>query len=302
MKPWETDTLTIGGLCARFVFAPGARESSAWEVGHCAFLSSDGINPAAEISVHPGVAPASHEGIEALAGGGLWTLTRDPRTDRRRLDIRGGPQGILAMTLELSPSSESLPLTGTLWLGPPPENEYWVPLGYPLTLLLWTLLLGRLPAKSGGLLCHACGVRTSSGDGLLFPGFSGAGKSTTSRLWRVAVPGATILSDDRTILRREGDHYFIYGTPWCGEAGEACAERAPLKKILILGRSPDGVTTRTVPLSPALAATHLLARTTPPIWDWHGTEAALAFAAGVSASLPISRWDFAPCPEAILSL
>ena len=71
------------------------------------------------------------------------------------------------------------------------------PLEYPLDELLW---IHRL-SMGEGVEVHGCGVIAPDGRGLLLTGHSGAGKSTSSRLWSRHY-GARVLSDDRIILRR----------------------------------------------------------------------------------------------------
>lgn len=63
-----------------------------------------------------------------------------------------------------------------------------------------------------GVMIHGASV-VSEGNAYLFFGVSGAGKTTTARL---SAP-RTILSDELTILRRDGEGYRAYGTPFWGE-------------------------------------------------------------------------------------
>src|SRR5207237_1422736 len=49
---------------------------------------------------------------------------------------------------------------------------------------------------------HGCGIVGPGGASNLFVGHSGAGKSTTTRLW-TALGGVEVLSDDRIIVRRD---------------------------------------------------------------------------------------------------
>src|SRR6185369_11059476 len=53
------------------------------------------------------------------------------------------------------------------------------PLEYPLDELLYMHLL----AEGRGVIMHACGLEDGAGNGYLFAGQSGAGKSTMARLW-----------------------------------------------------------------------------------------------------------------------
>ena len=103
------------------------------------------------------------------------------------------------------------------------------PLEYPLAELWIVNLLGQ----GRGVELHGCGVVDSQGEGHLFLGQSGAGKSTMARLWQPQ-PGIQILSDDRIVLRKEGKKLWMHGTPWHGEAGLSSAARAPLTRIYFL--------------------------------------------------------------------
>jgi hypothetical protein len=71
------------------------------------------------------------------------------------------------------------------------------PLGYPVDELL---IMHRL-TREKAIELHGCGI-VRDGTGNLFVGHSGAGKSTTTRLW-MAREDVEILSDDRIIVRRE---------------------------------------------------------------------------------------------------
>jgi hypothetical protein len=72
------------------------------------------------------------------------------------------------------------------------------PLDYPLDELL---IMHRLTQEKA-IELHGCGIVKTDGTGDLFVGHSGAGKSTTTRLW-TEVEDVEILSDDRIILRRD---------------------------------------------------------------------------------------------------
>ncbi|MBN1570661.1 MAG: hypothetical protein JXA73_22650 [Acidobacteria bacterium] len=109
------------------------------------------------------------------------------------------------------------------------RNQAVYPLQYPLDELLVLNLL----AQGRGAEVHACGLVNADGDGLLFAGQSGAGKTTMAKLWEKE-PGITILSDDRIILRQDENRIWMYGTPWHGEAEMATASRAPLKRIFFI--------------------------------------------------------------------
>jgi len=82
-----------------------------------------------------------------------------------------------------------------------------------LLRILWSILLRR----AGGGLFHSCGLR-SGDDGILFPGVSGAGKTT---LARKAASLEDVLSDEIVPVRRMDDGgWRIYSSPFWGEFGK----------------------------------------------------------------------------------
>jgi hypothetical protein len=157
---------------------------------------------------------------------------------------------------------------------PDPAARY--PLEYPLEDLLFRHLL----ADHGALLVHACGV-SWRGRGYLFVGSSGAGKSTTARLWRRA--GATILNDDRVVLEAGRDGVLIHPTPWFGEHPEVGGEAVRLRAVYLL-RQGDAVSLE--PLRPVKAAALVLAKSFPPLWDPERVDKTLATLDRVCRQVP----------------
>ena len=97
------------------------------------------------------------------------------------------------------------------------------------------ILHSLLLAKQGGLLVHAASA-VRYGRAFLFPGVSGAGKTTISR---VAPPDVTLLSDEISYLRRKGDEYVAFGTPFAGELGQPGENiHAPLAVLYLLAQGP----------------------------------------------------------------
>lgn len=78
-----------------------------------------------------------------------------------------------------------------------------------LLRVLWSVFLPR----EGGALVHACGLRHAE-VGVVFPGQSGAGKTT---LARKAPDADDVLSDEMVALRLTDDGWRVYGTPFWGD-------------------------------------------------------------------------------------
>ena len=159
-------------------------------------------------------------------------------------------------------------------------------LEYPLDELLMMNLL----ALGRGVEVHACGVVDSDGRGYLFAGQSGAGKTTTARLWQER-SGIQVLSDDRIILRCLEGRIWMYGTPWHGEAELACSARTPLTQIFFLGR---GENNEVVSVRSSEMVARLMACSFVPFYSASALDYALAFFEHVSKSVPCGELRFAP--------
>jgi len=165
------------------------------------------------------------------------------------------------------------------------------PLEYPLDELL---AIHRL-STGAGVEVHGCGVLTEDGIGRLFIGHSGAGKSTTSRLW-LKQPGARVLSDDRIILRREQGQLRMYGTPWHGDAGLAAQASGSVDQIFLL---EHGQKNEIVALEKGRAAAEVFARTFVPYHSASGLVNALRFIEEAVCTVPVSLFRFVPDRSAL---
>lgn len=173
-------------------------------------------------------------------------------------------------------------------------SKSWNPLEYPLDELLW---IHRL-SNGQGVEMHGCGVIAPDGRGLLLTGHSGAGKSTSARLW-TKNPGARVLSDDRIILRRESNRIWMYGTPWHGDAGIAEADRFPLDAIFVL---EHGHANRIRRMNATAASAELFARSFVPHHSGGGLSFVLAFFDALTSKVPCFAFSFVPHPSAVEAL
>jgi hypothetical protein len=91
-------------------------------------------------------------------------------------------------------------------------------------------------AEEGGFLVHAASA-IRGGGAYLFAGVSGAGKTTMARL---APPDVTVLTDEISYVRRIGNRYKAYGTPFAGELARVGANTsAPLETLYLLVQGPE---------------------------------------------------------------
>ncbi len=87
----------------------------------------------------------------------------------------------------------------------------------------------------GVLLAHASLV-SYEGEGVLFLGASGIGKTTQAELWQKHL-GAKIINGDKALLRNVDGRFYAYGLPWKGSSEYCLNEKVPLKSIVVLRQS-----------------------------------------------------------------
>jgi hypothetical protein len=171
------------------------------------------------------------------------------------------------------------------------DQRLW-PLEYPADELLITNYLARYGL---GAEVHGCGLVDAGSGGHLFLGHSGAGKSTTARLWKSA-RNPEILSDDRIILRIHDGELWMYGTPWHGEAGFASPACARLARIFIL---KHGQQNQAREMRRAEATAELFARCFPPFHSSEGLENTVVFLERVAETVPCYEFQFVPDEAAV---
>jgi len=105
--------------------------------------------------------------------------------------------------------------------------------------VIWSTLLPRV----GGMLVHSCGLRHEE-VGVVFPGRSGAGKTT---LARKAPDADDVLSDELVVVKRGEDGWRVSGTPFWGDfaRGGISMRSWPLRTLAFLAQSPRDTVTMT---------------------------------------------------------
>jgi hypothetical protein len=152
------------------------------------------------------------------------------------------------------------------------------------------LAMGVL-AHRNGFIVHSCGW-ACRGKSVLFPGVSGAGKTTLCRQLMAAGQGV-ILSDDRVILRADADGFRACGTPWPGDAKQARNEAAPLAALGFIEKSADH---RLTPIRPAEALRRLMEAASIPWFAPRLRDRVLPLVERLVESVPAYRVGFRPDP------
>jgi hypothetical protein len=269
--------LTIGGATVAVRSLRG-RRGFAVDRLHRPFLGPGG-SPVLGLSVRPLGPLASPAGAlrfdsgigwQVYQGRGRWSLRfTDGRTPRPRL--------YQALEADRAWGRATLYMRAPRPGAPAPFF-----LAHPLEQLLFVSLL----ARARGMVVHATGV-IRGGQGWIFAGPHGAGKSTLARLL-TRERSVELLSDDRVIVRRVRGRWRVYGTPWSGTVREPTSPAsAPLAGIFFIRH---GRRTRARPLTPSDALRRLLPRCLHPYWDRAALGRLIEDAGALTAT--IAAYDF----------
>ena len=268
--------LSVGGLRLA-VEAPPALPWR-WPKGPLRRFACTAEHPDVRVRVRLGEpeAPPAHA-VRYDSGGGIFDVARLGDEFVFALRIRG----VLQRVARFDPAFRE----GEVVLAPDSiyARENYYPLAYPLDELVF---LHRI-VREGGLLLHACGLVRDE-RALIFTGPSGAGKTTISRL-AMRHAGARVLSDDRIVLRPEGQRVRIFGTPWHGDGELSERRSAPLAAIHVIRHAGQVIAE---PLCGAGAAAAVLGNAFLPAHDPEGTSHALGFAASLVERVPVIRLGF----------
>ena len=152
------------------------------------------------------------------------------------------------------------------------------------------IILSRALAKRHAFYFHAAGV-VLNGKGFLFAGRSGAGKSTA-----VGLLGdeATILCDDRIIVRQKTQSFQIHGTWSHGDIPAVSSTSAPLNAFFFIRKAKKN---RLFPVSTRKEAMHLLLDClVRPVEDAEWWNMTLDFVEELAAQSPCYVLEFVPQP------
>lgn len=229
-----------------------------------------------ELRMRRGIPPISNS-PPVFDSSPIWTLHRQGGT--RAFKIFGqlnGQERVLTFDHDIREASLYFPETDGAFVDP----------FYGPTL---ELLLIHYLARHRGMIMHASGI-DDDGRGMLFVGESGAGKSTLSNLWH-RQNGAAIFSDDRIIVRERDGEYWMYGTPWHGEARFVSPRVVKLEQIFFLQHDQSNVVRS---LNRADAVVEFLKASFPPFWDNQGVAFAMAFLSDLTETVSCQALSFKP--------
>lgn len=259
---------------------------------HRPFLVED-KPPDVAIQIHYGDLPAVEPAEKVFESNGTWTIQR--QGDRVLLGMQyfsGIPHRLAIVDRTFTSGNLFILRRNDAETDLETDPEFSLdPFQYPFDELL---MINLLAENRLGLIAHALGI-IEDGRGLLFCGVSGAGKSTLARLWQKT--SATLLSDDRVMLRLQEGRVWIHGTPWHGDARIANPQGAPLEKLYFISHAAEN---RLSSLAAVDAITKLLVRCFPPFYSHLGMANTLELISRMVSTVPCFALGFVP-DESIIS-
>jgi len=154
-------------------------------------------------------------------------------------------------------------------------------LKYPLG----PIIMHYMTLKSDAVMMHASCAYDGS-KARIFTGFSGAGKSTMSKLWSEA--GNGIVNDDRLIIRKRDSGYIVYNTPMYYAD---IPKSAPLNSIFLISHSPINKIKK---LTGAMAVSKVMAFSIQNNYDKQFIQSRLDFFSDLCSNVAVYELGFVP--------
>lgn len=135
---------------------------------------------------------------------------------------------------------------------------------------------------TNSLFVHGCFVDWN-GEGILFCGVSGAGKSTIGKLLQKE-PGVNVHCDERNVITFREEGIVVSSSPWPGSAGISKLGAAPLKALVFLNSGHEGFSF--VPAQGPEGLSQLMQTIFLPLFSVSGIERTLATVDKVLSTVP----------------
>lgn len=132
------------------------------------------------------------------------------------------------------------------------------------------------------MILHACCIETE-GQGILFSGSSGIGKSTQGQLW-CEYEEARMINGDRPILYKKNEIWTAFGSPYAGSSKCHENENTPVKAIVMLKQAKECSIRK---LSVAEAFRRVYAQMTISTWDVNCVQFACTLAEQLVTEIPV---------------
>ena len=155
----------------------------------------------------------------------------------------------------------------------------------------------QLLLQQDRLLLHASFIKYK-GNGILFSGPSGIGKSTQAELWKHTL-GAEIVNGDRTAVGLSDEGWTAWGIPYAGTSGICYNKYAPISAIVVLRQAKENRIGR---LSAIEALRYLYPEVTIHHWDAKFVEKVTDLLTELVSGVPVFLLECMPDESAVAIL
>lgn len=149
-------------------------------------------------------------------------------------------------------------------------------------------------SRFGVLFFHASQI-AYRGKGILFTAPSGTGKTTQAKLWK-NFRKASILCNDRTLIREQGGVWFTYGYPLDGSEPVRSGEVYPLGGIVLL---EQGKNNRAERIKGSRAVRMLMGQLVLDGWDADARTKAVMLLLSLLEKIPVYHYVCTKEPDAV---
>ena len=150
----------------------------------------------------------------------------------------------------------------------------------------WFILTGNLFAWAvlgkNAFMLHGVLMEWNN-KGIVLTAPSGTGKTTHAHLWREK-ENALIVNGDRVLLKKINEHWYAFGTPWCGSSGECINRKVSLDSIVFLSRGESNFVEKTAPIS---SIKKMLPRIIAPKWHKNYSKTAVELSIQCLEDIPL---------------
>ncbi len=155
----------------------------------------------------------------------------------------------------------------------------------PFIYPLGPLILYYINTFNDGIMIHSSGVLDNN-KGYLFSGVSGIGKTTISKIWNNEE--ALIINDDRLVIRKKDNNYFMFNTPM---NYKDIPKIAPLNYIFLLKQSPKNYSKK---IKGTEAIARLMANCIQHNYNADLINSLISACSEICQSLPVYELGFIP--------
>lgn len=134
-----------------------------------------------------------------------------------------------------------------------------------------------------------------SGNGLLFLGPSGIGKTTMAELWN-KYRGALIINGDMNFVQETDECFLGWGTPWHGSSPYCENTSVPIKALIVLKQAPENSIRELKDFEKVQLVSNNIIY---PTWLENGMELCLETLNHLLSALPVYELSCRPDEEAV---